>query len=63
MAQLAEAVDSKSTGWGFESLAGHMDDEDRERCSRCGDEITDTNRSKLVGDDMCFDCRFEHDNP
>jgi formylmethanofuran dehydrogenase subunit E len=35
--------------------------EDEERCSRCGDEMTDTNRSDRAGDDMCRDCRYEYD--
>lgn len=39
-----------------------MDDE-TDRCSRCGEEITDTNQSDRASDDMCADCRFEHDNP
>jgi formylmethanofuran dehydrogenase subunit E len=40
----------------------NAEDEDIERCSRCGDEITDTNTSDRVGDDLCVDCRFEVDS-
>jgi hypothetical protein len=38
------------------------DDDESEFCSRCGNEITDTNQSEMVSDDLCFDCRFEVDN-
>jgi hypothetical protein len=36
-----------------------MTDEQHEHCTRCGDEITDTNQSEWAGDDLCADCRFE----
>jgi formylmethanofuran dehydrogenase subunit E len=61
---MEEAAGPNPVQWGFESLVGHMEDEDEyEKCSRCGDPITDTNVSDKVSDDLCRDCRFEEDNP
>jgi hypothetical protein len=34
--------------------------EEREVCSRCGADLLD-NPSPKVGDDLCFDCRYEDD--
>lgn len=30
-----------------------------EKCTCCGEVITDTNVSEMVGDDLCRDCRYE----